>query len=123
MSRLIFGSSLVAFVALVGAALAGEGPDPSAIASSCHGQKTQAAAGCHGDKAAEGCHGKARRTTMVQRVAARQESRQEARASRQAARAAASSCHGQQQASSCHGQPQAAPVEVCECDCSDCNCE
>ena len=118
MSRFIFGSSLVAFVVLVGAALAGEGPDPSAVASSCHGQETQAAAGCHGDKAAEGCHGKAARTTMVQRWAARQESRQEARqearASRQAARAATSSCHGQQ---------QAAPVEVCECDCSDCNCE
>ena len=109
MSRFIFGSSLVAFVALVGAALAGEGPDPSAVASSCHGQETQAAAGCHGDKAG--------RTTMAQRRAARQESRQEARASRQAARAATSSCHGQQQASSCHGQPQAAPVEVC----SECN--
>ena len=112
MSKFIFGSSLVAFVALVGAALAGEGPDPSAVAASCHGQKTQAAAGCHGGKAA-----KTSRTTIVQRVAARQESRQEsrqeARASRQAARAAASSCHGQQ---------QAAPVEVCECDCSDCNC-
>ena len=117
MSRLIFGSSLVAFVALVGAALAGEGPDPSAVASSCHGQETQAAAGCHGDKAAEGCHGKAARTTMVQRWAARQESRQEARqearASRQASLAAAASCHGQQQASACHGQPQAAPVEAC----------
>lgn len=117
MSRLIFGGSLVAFVALVGAALAGECPDPAAVASSCHGQQTQSAAGCHGDQAADGCHGKAGRTTMAQRRAARQESRQEARASRQAARAAAASCHGQQQASSCHGQAQAAPVE----DCSECN--
>jgi len=68
-SRFIFGISLVAFLGLVGAALAGSSPEPVA-APACHG-----------------------RLTIAQRIAARQTARQDARAAKRAAKAA--SCHGE----------------------------
>ena len=92
MSRFILGISLVAFLGLVGVALAGASPEPAAAVAGCHG----APASCHGDATA--CHG---RTTVAQRVAARQTARQDARAAKRAAKA------------SCHGEP----VVACECEC------
>lgn len=92
MSRFILGISLVAFLGLVGIALAGASPEPAA-AVGCHG----APASCHGDEPAA-CHG---RTTVAQRIAARQTARQDARAAKRAAKA------------SCHGEP----VVACECEC------
>lgn len=89
MSRVIFGFPLVAFVALVGVALAGASPEPAAVIG-CHGH----VASCHGEAAA--CHG---RQTIAQRIAARQTARQEARAAKRSAKA------------SCHGEP----VAACEC--------
>lgn len=91
MSRVIFGISLVAFLGLVGVALAGASPEPTAAVAGCHG----APASCHGDEPAA-CHG---RLTIAQRIAARQTARQEARAAKRAAKA------------SCHGEP----VAACEC--------
>jgi hypothetical protein len=76
--RLILCFSVIAFLGLVGVALAGASPEPAA-----------AVAGCHGEAAA--CHG---RLTVAQRVAARQTVRQDARAAKRAAKA------------SCHGEPQ-----------------
>ena len=93
MSRFILGISLVAFLGLVGIALAGASPEPAAAVAGCHG----APASCHGDEPAA-CHG---RTTVAQRIAARQTARQDARAAKRAARA------------SCHGEPAVA----CECEC------
>jgi hypothetical protein len=75
--RLILSISMVAFLGLVGVALAGASPEPAAAVAGCHG-----AAACHG------------RLTVAQRVAARQTARQDARAAKRAAKA------------SCHGDPQ-----------------
>jgi hypothetical protein len=74
--RLILCFSLVAFLGLVGVALAGAPPEVAVVA------------GCHGAEATA-CHG---RLTIAQRIAARQTVRQDARAARRAARA---SCHGE----------------------------
>jgi hypothetical protein len=76
--RLILCFSMVAFLGLVGVALAGASPEPAAAVAGCHG----ATASCHG------------RLTVAQRVAARQTVRQDARAAKRAAKA------------SCHGEPQ-----------------
>ena len=89
-SRFILGISMVAFLGLVGVALAVASPEPAAAVAGCHG----APASCHGDATA--CHG---RTTVAQRVAARQAARQDARAAKRAAKA-------------CHGEPV---VAACEC--------
>lgn len=83
--RFILCLSLVAFLSLVGVALAGASPEAEPAATSCHGT-----ASCHG--ATGSCHG---RTTVAQRVAARQTARQDARAAKRAAKAA---CHGEQTA-------------------------
>jgi hypothetical protein len=72
--RLILSISMVAFLGLVGVALAGASPEPAAAAAGCHG----AAASCHG------------RLTVAQRIAARQDARA-------AKRAAKASCHGEPQ--------------------------
>jgi hypothetical protein len=69
--RLILCFSVVAFLGLVGVALAGASPESAA-----------AVAGCHG------------RLTVAQRIAARQTVRQDARAAKRAAKA---SCHGEPQ--------------------------
>ena len=74
--RLILSISMVAFLGLVGVAIAGASPEAAAVA------------GCHG--AAASCHG---RLTVAQRIAARQTVRQDARAAKRAAKA---SCHGPQ---------------------------
>ena len=74
--RLILCFSMVAFLGLVGVALAGASPEPAAAVAGCHG----APASCHG------------RLTVAQRIAARQTVRQDARA----AKRAAASCHGPQ---------------------------
>lgn len=92
-SRFILGISLVAFLGLVGIALAGASPEPTAAAVGCHG----ATVSCHGDEPAA-CHG---RLMIAQRVAARQTARQDARAAKRAAKA---SCHG-----------ETAPSCDCEC--------
>ena len=73
MFRLILSISMVAFLGLVGVALAGASPEPAAAVAG-------ATASCHG------------RLTVAQRVAARQTVRQDARAAKRAAKA---SCHGQ----------------------------
>lgn len=86
MFRLILGISMVAFLGLVGVALAGASPEAATVVAGCHGE----AASCHG------------RLTVAQRVAARQAARQDARAARRAAKA------------SCHGEPVAAACK-CEC--------
>jgi len=83
--RLILSISMVAFLGLVGVALAGASPEAAPAVAGCHGQ----AAACHGEAAA--CHG---RQTVAQRVAVRQTVRQDARAAKRAAKA------------SCHGDPQ-----------------
>ncbi len=77
MVRFILCLSLVAFLGLVGVALAGASPEPVAVAS------------CHGAAPAASCHG---RQTVAQRMAARQTARQDARAAKRAAKA---SCHGE----------------------------
>lgn len=94
MSRFILGISLVAFLGLVGIAIAGASPEPAPESAGCHG--TAATASCHGKAAS--CHG---RLTIAQRIAARQTARQEGRA---AARAARASCHGD-------------PAPSCDCEC------
>jgi hypothetical protein len=78
--RLILCFSVVAFLGLVGVALAGASLESAAAVTGCHG----ATASCHG------------RLTVAQRVAARQTVRQDARAAKRAAKA------------SCHGEPVAA---------------
>ncbi len=84
MFRFVLGLSLVAFMGLVGVALAGSSPEVATAAAGCHGT----AASCHGEAAS--CHG---RLTVAQRIAARQTARQDARAAKRAAKA---SCHGEQ---------------------------
>lgn len=93
MSRFILGTSLVAFLALIGVALAGASPEQLPVVAGCHGAAP--AASCHGDEPAA-CHG---RTTIAQRIAARQTARHDARAAKRAAKA------------SCHGEA----VAACEC--------
>lgn len=73
--RLILCFSVVAFLGLVGVALAGASPEPAAAVAGCHGAP----------------HG---RLTVAQRIAARQTVRQDARAAKRAAKA---SCHGELQ--------------------------
>lgn len=90
MHRFILCLSLIAFLGLVGVAIAGASPEPAA-AVGCHG--ATAPASCHGDAAA--CHG---RLTIAQRIAARQTARQDARAAKRAAKA---SCHGEEIALEC----------------------
>jgi hypothetical protein len=83
--RSILVFSLVAFLGLVGVALAGASPEAAPVV-----------AGCHGEAAPASCHG---RLTVAQRIAARQTARQDARAAKRVAKA------------SCHGEP----VAACEC--------
>ena len=95
MFRFILGISLVAFLGLVGVALAGASPEAATAVAGCHGEA--APASCHGAESTS-CHG---RLTVAQRIAARQTARQDARAAKRAAKA------------SCHGEP----VAACECEC------
>jgi hypothetical protein len=115
MVRGIYTFSVVAFLLMVGVALAGGAPDQS-VSSSCHGKSAAKAAApsCQGEAADDGgsCHGsKATRRTMAQRRADRQSGRQEARADRAEARSASKGCHG----------AAAKPVAACSCgDCEAC---
>jgi hypothetical protein len=116
--------SMVALLAVCGSLLAGA-PALTSPPAGCHGEK--AAVGCHGEadeapqvaEASSGCHGR-HRSTFAHRHASRVAGRSAARADRAADRseraASRAGCHGATavKVAGCHGNPQANATDDCD---------
>jgi len=119
-----FLMAVVALLAVCGSLLAGA-PASTSPPAGCHGEK--AAVGCHGGadeapqvaEASAGCHGR-HRSTFAKRHASRVAGRTAARADRAVDRseraASRAGCHGATavKVAGCHGAPKANATDDCD---------